>query len=177
MIRHHWPIELIGPLRLLKVFSYIHSKAVVWADAHLSNVLVTRDLHVVLADFAFSLISPSPFHALTTLPPPIFACPKGYYGRTPNRVDIFAFGVMLFALLMTRFPWTTNLNPSVDEQIQAMHTHGEYKWDVMEDKILKDYFGPVVEKCFKIGYTNGKEIFDDMKEIGAKWFQEVENKQ
>ncbi|KAE9408144.1 kinase-like protein, partial [Gymnopus androsaceus JB14] len=162
--RINWALEIAEGL------CYIHSKAVVWADAHFSNILVTRDLHVVLADFGFSLISPSPFHHQTTLPPPVFACPKLYYGGTPNRVDIFAFGIMLFALLMRRFPWTANLNPSLDEQIQVVLTHGKFKWDVIEDKTSKDYFGPIVEKCFKIGYTSGSEIFDDMKQVSAKWF-------
>ncbi|KAE9395520.1 kinase-like protein [Gymnopus androsaceus JB14] len=148
----NWALEITEGL------SYIHSKAVVWADNHFSNILVTKDLHVVLADFAFSLVSPSLFHKYTTLPPPVFTCLKGYYGIASSHVDIFAFGVMLFALLTRRFPWSANLNPSLDEQFQVMHTHRQYKWNVIEDETLKGYFGMIVEKCFKIVLTDGVQV-------------------
>ncbi|KAF9014498.1 kinase-like protein [Hymenopellis radicata] len=97
--RIQWAVEIAEGL------AHLHAKSIVWADAHLRNILVTEDLHVVLADFAFSAVNPPYFHWFTTTPPPIFACPHGYRGLKPTYPDIFGFGVILYALLMNRFPW------------------------------------------------------------------------
>ncbi|KAJ7670957.1 hypothetical protein B0H17DRAFT_1085627, partial [Mycena rosella] len=56
-------------LEIAEGIAYLHSKSVIWVDGHFRNVLVTEDLHVVLADFAFSLINPEDFHWFTTQPP------------------------------------------------------------------------------------------------------------
>ncbi|KAJ6471186.1 kinase-like domain-containing protein, partial [Mycena vulgaris] len=72
--RADWALEIAEGL------AHIHSKGVIWADAHFRNILVTEDLHVVLADFAYSIMDLSGFHIFTTMPP-VFACPDGYHGK------------------------------------------------------------------------------------------------
>ncbi|KAJ7677597.1 hypothetical protein B0H17DRAFT_1206879 [Mycena rosella] len=89
----NWAIEIAEEI------AHLHFKSVIWVDTHFCNVLVTDDLHVVLADFAFSIMDMSGLHFFTTMAPPVFACPTGYYGLPSTYVDIFGFGVMLFALL------------------------------------------------------------------------------
>ncbi|KAJ7928100.1 kinase-like domain-containing protein, partial [Mycena leptocephala] len=83
--------------------AHLHSKSIVWADAHFRNILVTHDHDVVLADFVYSAILANlrdwPGHYFSTIPPPVFVCPDGYWGSPSSTyVDIFGFGIMFFAL-------------------------------------------------------------------------------
>ncbi|KAJ7138109.1 kinase-like domain-containing protein [Mycena epipterygia] len=154
--RIDWAVEIAEGI------AHLHSNSVIWADAHFRNILVTHDLHVVLADFAFSVVAPAALHVFTTRPPPVFACPIGYYGRPPTHVDIFGFGVMLFALLANRFPWTSNLLPKDEEQIQALAYHGIRKFDTVDDSQLNECFGPILEKCFIPQYHTGAELLKEL---------------
>ncbi|KAJ7796272.1 kinase-like domain-containing protein [Mycena olivaceomarginata] len=163
------PTRITWALEAAEGIAHLHSSSVVWADAHLRNILVTHDLHIVLADFAYSIINPHRLHWFTTRPPPIFACPVGYYGAAPTHVNIFGFGVILFALLTNRFPWTGTLTPSDDEQTQASSSHVNGKFDTIDDVELRETFGPVLEKCFKAEYPSGKELLYAMKTASTIW--------
>ncbi|KAJ6462041.1 kinase-like domain-containing protein [Mycena vitilis] len=172
--RIDWAIEIAEGL------AQLHSKSVVWADAHFRNVLVTDDLHLVLADFAYSVMLPSLIvparsagHNFTTVPPPVFACPRGHWGsRSSAYVDIFGFGIMLFALLLNRFPWTTSLVPTWDEQETAMNNNDTMKFDTLDDPDLKKIFGPVLDKCFEVKYLTGTELLEELALARENWLSQ-----
>ncbi|KAJ7132985.1 kinase-like domain-containing protein [Mycena filopes] len=168
--RIDWALEIAEGL------AHMHSQFVIWADAHFRNILITEDHHVVLADFAYSIIMrPNldwPVHYFSTTPPPVFAAPLGYWGSPSNTyVDIFGFGVMLFALLMNRFPWTDTLTPSLDEQARVMDTHALNKFDVLDEKLsgLATFFAPILNKCFHVAYMTGTELLEDLKLARESW--------
>ncbi|KAJ6535320.1 kinase-like domain-containing protein [Mycena vulgaris] len=162
-------------LEIAEGIAYLHSKSVVWADGHFGNVLVTEDLHVVLADFAFSVMNPEHFHWYTTQPPPIFNCPIGRYGPNSNRPDIFSFGVMLFGLLANRFPWTTTLATGYAEQSQAAQRLSKRVYDTLDDEELEIRFGPITRQCFDIKYESGTDILEAMRDACASWRQRGES--
>ncbi|KAJ6525254.1 hypothetical protein DFH09DRAFT_861051, partial [Mycena vulgaris] len=81
--------------------AYVHSKGFIWAEAHFRNILVTEDLHIDLADFAYSIMNLSGYHYFMTMLPPVFACPDGFYGKPPI-VDMFGFRIVFFALVGDR---------------------------------------------------------------------------
>ncbi|KAJ3712680.1 kinase-like domain-containing protein [Lentinula raphanica] len=165
--RIRWALEIAEGI------AYLHSKSIVWTDPHLSNVLITKDMHVVLADFAYAVVSPDFWHEFVTMPPPVFTCPRGFLGMTPNRIDIFGFGVILYVLVNGRFPWFSNLNPSWEEQLHIyIDAHDKMKWDTIDDEKVRERFGGIVEKCFTIKYTDGCEMFNELKQVCATWFLE-----
>ncbi len=166
-LRIQWAIEIAEGL------AHLHSKSIIWADAHFRNVLVTEDFHVVLADFAFSVVNPPDKHSFTTCPPPIFAWPRRYFGRTPTYPDIFGFGVILYALLMNRFPWSVGLLPNLDEQVQASNKHEHKDFDTLDDDGLNKCFGSIVGKCFFTQYKDGAELLDELKKAEA--FRQCKN--
>ncbi|KAJ7486078.1 kinase-like domain-containing protein [Mycena galericulata] len=161
--RVDWAVEIAEGL------AYLHSKSIVWADAYFRNILVTDDLHIVLADFGYSILQPLESHSFKTRPPPIFCRPIVYYGRSPTHVDIFGFGVMLFSLLSNRCPWTDNLQPQLDEQLAAQKKHDELKFDSLDDPELKDIFGSILDKCFGVKYATGTELLNDLKQARELW--------
>ncbi|KAJ7677440.1 kinase-like domain-containing protein [Mycena rosella] len=142
--RINWAVEIAEGL------AHLHSKSVIWADAHFRNVLwVTDDLHIVLADFAYSIKDPDRFHFFTTMAPPVFAYPENYSGRPPTHVDIFGFGFMLFGVLADRFPWTENLMSGLLEAVETMNKYAKRQFDELDDPKLKEMLGPiqVLAKC------------------------------
>ncbi|KAJ7236420.1 kinase-like domain-containing protein [Mycena haematopus] len=163
--RIDWAVQIAEGL------AHLHSHSVVWADAHFRNILVTNDLDIVLADFAYSVRDPDRLHWFTTRPPPIFICPIGYHGSPPTYVDIFGFGVMLFALLTNRFPWTVDLLPKLDEQAKALSKHNNFEFDTVEVAELNKYFGSILEKCLYPTYPTGTELLIDMKQAREMWLQ------
>ncbi|KAF8912416.1 hypothetical protein CPB85DRAFT_1301904 [Mucidula mucida] len=134
-------------IEIAEGLAHLHSKSIIWADAH--------------------------FPFLHDLPPPIFAWPRRYFGRTPTYPDIFGFGVILYALLMNRFPWSVGLLPNLDEQAQASNKHEHKDFDTLDDDGLNKCFGSIVGKCFFTQYKDGAELLDELKKAEA--FRQCKN--
>jgi serine/threonine protein kinase len=158
-----WAIEIAQGL------AHLHAKQVVWADAHLRNVLLTDDFHMVLCDFRFSLLNPSYFHLFSTSPPPVFMCPLGYLGNPPTRVDVFGFGIILYVLLENRFPFCRDLLPPMEEQVAAYQNHCRRVFDTLTDPSLNSSFGRVVADCFAASYTSGEELVKALEGAYESW--------
>ncbi|KAJ7068559.1 kinase-like domain-containing protein [Mycena amicta] len=165
--RIEWAVQIAEGM------AHLHSHSIVWADAHFGNILVTENVDVVLSDFAFSLASPRRFHEFTTAPPPVFLAPWGFYGKNPTYVDIFGFGVMLFALLANRFPWTEDLCPPADIQEASSVKNGKRQFDTLEFPELDAHFGSILTKCFNATYVAGAELLADLKQARAMWLQSL----
>ncbi|KAF8201311.1 kinase-like domain-containing protein [Mycena galopus ATCC 62051] len=163
--RVQWAVQIAEGLAAL------HSHSIVWADGHFRNILVTTNLNVVLCDFAYSLSSPQQFTVLSTAPPPVFVAPYGYFGRDPVYFDIFAYGVMLFALLSNRFPWTCDLRADWETQRRALEKHGSRQFDSLEVAELNTHFGRVVEQCFRATYRSGTELLGDISKARDSWLK------
>ncbi|KAJ7720730.1 kinase-like domain-containing protein [Mycena metata] len=149
----------------------LHSHSIVWADPHFRNILVTADLNIVLCDFAFSLSSPPQFLQFSTRPPQIFVAPFGFFGYDPTYVDIFGYGVMLFALLANRFPWTHDLVPCYELHLAATEKHDRFEFDSLNNTELEAHFSSVINKCFLATYTTGMELLDGVKNARDNWLR------
>jgi protein kinase X len=166
--RVEWAVQIAEGL------AHLHSHSIVWADPHFRNILVTDDLKIVLCDFAFSVSKPKLSHQFTTAPPPIFTAPFGFYGLPPTYVDVYGFGVMLFALLANRFPWTPDLVPSADVQLAAKAKLSPFPPGPEFDTLVPElhaHFGSILVKCFDPKYVLGSELLDDIKHARDSWLQ------
>ena len=161
-----WAVEIARGL------AHLHAKKVVWADAHLRNILLTDDFHVVLCDFSFSVRNPSYFHLFSTDPPPIFSCPPGYFGKPPRHVDVFGFGIIFYVLLENRFPFCQDLAPRMEEQSAAYKNHCGQKFDTLTDSSLSSCFGGIVMDCFTARFTSGEELVKELEGAYEFWTSE-----
>ncbi|THU82848.1 kinase-like protein [Dendrothele bispora CBS 962.96] len=161
-----WAVEIAQGM------AHIHSKHVVWADAHLRNILLTDDFHVVLCDFAFSVLKPPICHHFPTAPPPIFMVPLRYTGMPTSYVDVFGFGVIFYALLTNRFPFCDNLIPDEDKQQAAFRRHSHSEFDPLNrvgEELLDASFGQFLTDCFKIKFKSAFEMTKALESAYKSW--------
>ncbi|KAF5348368.1 hypothetical protein D9758_010888 [Tetrapyrgos nigripes] len=162
-----WAVEIAQGL------AHLHHKKVVWADAHLANILLSDEGHALLCDFAFSVRNPKFFHSFRTVPPPIFFCPKTYYGIQPTHVDIFSFAIIFFVLLDYRFPFTEDVTPNQEVQDNTVDKHIAKQFDVLRDAVLHKYFGEILDDCFHVRIVTGDVLVQRLLDAHAKWFSET----
>ena len=163
-----WAVEIAQGL------AHLHARDVIWADPHLSNVLLTDDYHAVLCDFGLSVHNAPYYYEFSRGPPPIYLCPLGYYGESPRRVDIFGLGVILFALLSERFPFHEDLRASAHQQFGVLQKHHQIcshggSYDTLAPS-LHPYFGDIIAKCFNIIYPSADVLLAELQAAFSKWW-------
>ncbi|KAF8075821.1 kinase-like domain-containing protein [Lyophyllum atratum] len=165
-----WAIEIAQGV------AYLHARDIIWADPHLSNVLLNDQYHAVLCDFGLSVHNAPYYYNFTLGPPPIYLCPS--ISLTPRRTDIFGLGVILFVLLSERFPFHKDLFPSPREQIAVMQKHYEIamRGGVFDElpPSLQSYFGSIVAKCFAISYQSADVLVEELVAAYAFWWKDNE---
>ncbi|MGZ3599445.1 MAG: protein kinase domain-containing protein [Ktedonobacterales bacterium] len=130
--------------QMADALDYAHRRSVVHRDVKPANMLIHADGRLLLSDFGLAkIISPSTRSATTQRHPdagtPEYMAPEQIEGRTDERSDIYALGVVLYLLLTGHLPFTgatanmvmeghlyrlpeqpRRLNPAVTPAIQAV---------------------------------------------------------
>jgi serine/threonine protein kinase len=96
--------------QILSAVSYSHSRSVAHLDLKLENVLVDRDWRTKVIDWGLS--TTDPINCFKLCGTPEYAAPE-MWTRSKSvpfdarAADVFSLGVMLYALLVGRFPFTS----------------------------------------------------------------------
>jgi hypothetical protein len=105
--------------------------------------------------------------------PPLVLCPWSSYGQTAMRSDIFAFGVMLFALLSKRFLHRHYLTPDLDAWISINKHHEHCNFDTLSASKYP-LFSNIIHKCFKVEYSIAGEIVPELEKACHDWVESFE---
>jgi serine/threonine protein kinase len=165
--------RIVWAIDIAQGLAHLHDKKVVWADAHLANILLNDEYHAILCDFGFAVRNPKFFHMFNTTPPTIFFCPPNYFDNQPTHVDIFGFAVILFVLLDYRFPFTENVTPNQETQNSTADKHCSRQFDTLRDPILHKYFGKILDDCFRVRILTGDVLVQRLLEAHGQWFSET----
>jgi serine/threonine protein kinase len=95
-------------LQLLEALEYSHNHGVVHRDVKPSNILITQDGRIKIADFGIAKIDSSELTQVgTVLGTPSYMSPEQFMGETADRrSDLYSAGVILYQLLTGERPFT-----------------------------------------------------------------------
>lgn len=106
--------------QIVSGLNYIHSNDIVHRDIKLDNILIDpATQQIKLIDFGFSTYSKSDQKLPYTCGTPHYISPelvskRDYYGKP---ADMWAFGVVMFALLTGKMPFTANFEEDLNRKI------------------------------------------------------------
>jgi serine/threonine protein kinase len=94
--------------QILEALEYSHSRGVIHRDVKPSNILITKDGQVKIADFGIAKIESSELTQIgTVLGTPSYMSPEQFMGLTADRrSDIYSAGVILYQFLTGERPFT-----------------------------------------------------------------------
>ncbi|MCM8531951.1 MAG: protein kinase [Lentisphaeraceae bacterium] len=106
-------------LAMIDCLDFIHSKHIIHGDIKLENVLITDKWEVKLSDFGLSIQEEKKKTTIQgVLGTPLYVAPEIIAGRDEtNKVDIYAFGILMYKLLSGEFPFDSS------NVAEIMHHH------------------------------------------------------
>lgn len=107
--------------QIADALEYAHQRGVVHRDVKPANMLVHADGRLLLSDFGLAkILNASPRPATPRGHPdagtPEYMAPEQINGRSDERSDIYALGVVLYLLLTGRLPFTGSTSAKVMER-------------------------------------------------------------
>jgi serine/threonine protein kinase len=106
--------------RVLQAVHFIHARGISHRDMKPENILIDANGAPKLSDFGFArLLEPGALVA-TPCGSPCYASPECLSGDPydPIKSDIWSLGVLLYVMVTGSFPWTTNNQPQLYNQIK-----------------------------------------------------------
>ena len=113
-------------LEVARGMSYIHAKGIIHRDLNSRNILLTHEGHAKVADFGCARkLKGSALTTTTISGSPAYMAPEQLDGADlTDKVDVWAYGVLLWELVSEQVPWANKGN-SLDALKRVVCTQGE----------------------------------------------------
>ena len=110
-------LELI--FKCCRALDYAHSRDVIHRDIKSTNLLLTTDIDVRIADFGIAqVMKAEDTQVLGVMGSPRYMSPEQISEKTlTNQTDLFSLGVVMYELLTGHLPFTANTLPGLANQI------------------------------------------------------------
>lgn len=148
--------------------SQAHEEKILHRDLRPSNVLLTRDFIVKIADFGISRVLDRTRYARTKIGSPPYMAPEHLLGKAVFESDIYSLGVMMYEMMTGELPYY-DPNPSI---IENMILKGKYR---LPSEILPG-FNPDVERIIRQAMSRDyrqrqptpRQILDQIRDLECR---------
>ncbi|KAJ8762261.1 hypothetical protein K2173_007417 [Erythroxylum novogranatense] len=149
-----WKVRYQLALAIAEALNYLHNecpRSVIHRDVKSSNILLSHDFQPQLSDFGLALWGPqdSDYMMVSDLVGTFGYLAPEYvmHGRVSNKVDVYAFGVVLLELL-------TGQKPISAEGLKGQQSLVKWATPLLEKGDLNALLDPRLEKDFNIVQMN-----------------------
>ena len=110
--------------QLASAISYLHYNNIAHKDIMLENILLDNEFNVVLTNLCHSvLLDHSTHNSMQFQWSLLYASPELLHNNVeePTKVDMWALGVVLYAIAAGKLPWSYNRSETIQHQIEECH--------------------------------------------------------
>ena len=158
-----------------RALDYAHRKGVVHRDIKPTNILLTRDMDIKIADFSIAqIIAPDTTHTMPTgfVGSPRYMSPEQVQeDEITNQTDLFSLGIVMYELITGRHPYTAEsfsrlIYKIINEKHPPLKT---YRPDVPQilEKIVRHSLEKTAAKRYKMGLNMAADLsltFEHLKD-------------
>lgn len=171
------PIEQVIEIvfKCAKALDYAHRQGVVHRDIKPTNILITEDKEVKIADFSIAhVVTADTTHTMPTgfVGSPRYMSPEQVQEDTiTNQTDLFSLGIVMYELITGKHPYTTDsfsrlIYKIINEKPPALSTHRPDVPEILE-KIVYHSLEKSPGKRYKMGLNMAADLslaFDYLEE-------------
>jgi len=148
--------------------AHAHAEKILHRDLRPSNVLLTQDYIVKIADFGISRILDNTRYARTKIGSPPYMAPEHLLGKAVFESDIYSLGVMMYEMMTGELPYY-DPNPSV---IEGMILKGKY---LLPHELIPT-FPPEIEHMiqtamareYRSRYQTPRDLYEEIRRLEGK---------
>ncbi|MFC1852597.1 serine/threonine protein kinase [candidate division CSSED10-310 bacterium] len=148
--------------------AHAHTEKILHRDLRPSNILLTKDFIVKIADFGISRVLDVSPYAHTKIGSPPYMAPEHLLGKAVFESDIYSLGVMMYEMMIGSLPFY-DPNPSI---IENMILKGKFllpheiipAFPLDVEKIIRK----AMSRDYRARYLNPKEVLDDIRRLETK---------
>ncbi|CAN1836700.1 Protein kinase STUNTED [Linum perenne] len=124
-----WDLRFSIAVKVAEALNYLHndaSRPVIHRDVKSANILLSDGLEPQLSDFGMAMWAPTA-SAFVTQPDVVgtfgYLAPEYFmYGKVSDKIDVYAFGVVLLELISGREPIITSKDSKAQQSLRIMQS-------------------------------------------------------
>lgn len=158
-------IRAINIFGIAAGLAFVHQNKVIHRDVKSDNVMLDSKYYPKIADFGFSKIfeegTQDQINMTRKIGTPIYMAPELLIGDNySNKVDVFAFAMLLYELLTLRKPWSDKKDFK-EKKFNLVSYIEKGQRPTILDKEISDKFKDLIKRCWETD-PNARPTFVDI---------------